>query len=591
MRKVTISYPCTTAERFFIEKAVELTHRYTIETYRLRINNPYSILKELSEVIVDINASRLKNREYAHTLLAETEQLLKAENELKFINVNKTHFKKIINPRQAGQKADFNHVLYSANLILADNKKYALTLFTAIEAEIARLNSVSTGLQVSDLELLDRLTGYFFISLKDKGYSKVYLHRFVRAVLGAKRLQQFSAGFQILRSLLDRPNEKFTVIVALEISTSQRKIIKLLSEEFRFVSRKQQIRFTQFTNTVIKDFFDANDDCMHIGTSIEAKDYYAATNQARERLMNELDILHMGLSGESLSIAEECAVIGSKEPARSHTQRFNYHIDGYYNSSEKLYSAFSKKIHELSAKKVSHTSRAKLYSGLRYLRLGSEASELENKLLNYWIGIEFLFSVYEADSYTIGRLRQYFKKCHSIGYLKKLLLDFHQSIKEFGLASAIAGYHAKLDYLKDTVTYDAVIAQLHQFPLIAFRAHTLKKYRQDPKRLHDALFKHQSNIDWNLNRLYRIRNEIVHNAALKSNIESLIAHLRGYLVFTLNAIIDFFNDAPIDIDADRELTIDDYYILQEIKLDNLLAGQADLFDKLLEQRYPLQYLT
>ena len=76
-------------------------------------------------------------------------------------------------------------------------------------------------------------------------------------------------------------------------------------------------------------------------------------------------------------------------------------------------------------------------------------------------------------------------------------------------------------------------------------------------------------MKWNISRLYRLRNEIVHNAAIKSNIQPSVSHIRYYLTFVLYSILSFLADSPVDTNNDGQISIEDYFITQEIKLANL----------------------
>lgn len=79
--------------------------------------------------------------------------------------------------------------------------------------------------------------------------------------------------------------------------------------------------------------------------------------------------------------------------------------------------------------------------------------------------------------------------------------------------------------------------------------------------------KHNDNLVWNITRLYRIRNEIVHNAAIKNGIYTHIAHLKYYLAFILNSILDFMTDNAVDVDNDGKVSIEDFLYLKKFYWD------------------------
>ena len=113
----------------------------------------------------------------------------------------------------------------------------------------------------------------------------------------------------------------------------------------------------------------------------------------------------------------------------------------------------------------------------------------------------------------------------------------------------------------------------------------------EPKRVRATLEKHQKNLEWNFTRIYRIRNEIVHNAAMKDSITTILSHLRYYLTFAIVAIIDFLANHPIDANSDGAITIDDFFVLQDLKLSSLEAEKnSNLLQKLIQMENPIRNL-
>ena len=590
MRKVKTNFRMTIAERFFLEKIFELLHRETIDSYRLRLHNPKTIIIELKNVLDDLKKNKLRNKNYAETLINETIRLVDEENELEFIGIRKSYFRKIIDQKKNGGSIDFSQIFYGLCQILLDNKKYLEKLFDSIQLEINRINNIDIVTPI-ELKDLNRMVGYLFVELKNLGYSKTYLHRFSRAVFSGPRTNNFQDGFNALKTLIERELEMFSIIVGLKISDDLKSKIHILSDDFKPVKSKYLRKISGNTNDKIKGYFESNVDLLFIKSEVLSNDYYSATKLVRSRLHYMFDILHMGHSDKKINLHQECVVIGSVDPSKANIQNIEYKFDGYFRSNQNLYKQFIEQLQELKQKEINPNALSKIYSGLRYLRLGTETTEVENKLLNYWIGLEYMFSLYDSESYTVGRLRDYYKKCHATIYIKRLLSDFHLNIKNVGLSSSVDGFDDNLEYLLNQDTYSHLMNQIAEFPLLAYRAYILNEHRTNPDKIIGTLEKHQKNVDWNLNRIYRIRNEIVHNAAINLSIESIVSHLRYYLVFILNAAIDFLLNEPVDINNDGVLDLEDFYILQDIRLQNLIHDKKISFDLLLKIKNPVEYLT
>lgn len=77
--------------------------------------------------------------------------------------------------------------------------------------------------------------------------------------------------------------------------------------------------------------------------------------------------------------------------------------------------------------------------------------------------------------------------------------------------------------------------------LLKYRIKNMKSHLHNHEKVEKYLHKHIQNLQWHLSRIYHYRNELVHEAAIKQNIESVANNLRSYLVFMLNLMLDYCN--------------------------------------------------
>lgn len=323
-----------------------------------------------------------------------------------------------------------------------------------------------------------------------------------------------------------------------------------------------------------------------IAISFQSKDYFSAVQLGINKFSKDLDIYHLGYNRKYYKIASQCLVIGDKDPSQSSVLPSNYQIDGYFHDSGDIFDNILDKITKLKQKNIDKDSYKKILSAIRYYRTGSESPELETKLLNYWIGLEFIFTSFSSEEKTIDRIRKYFPISHSLIYIKRNLVDFHKTLKRLNLDQQVTSYNDSLIYLLSNIAYEDVKSKSTS-ELLVYRANFFQKWYQEPNKIGDSLRKHQENLVWNITRLYRIRNEIVHNAAIKNGIYTNIAHLKYYLTFILNSILDFMAENAIDVDNDGKISIDDYFIAQEILFGCL---QKEKLQKYLEVEIPLNFL-
>lgn len=571
-------------EEFFLEKSMELLNKKTIDTNRLKLNNPLTTIIELVNVCSDLNKGKLKNHDYAHSVANECIKMFGNKHYIESQTIEISYFKKLVDKIK---KDNYVKIIHSGNLIISDNREYLNTLFEEIFDTINARQSATT-LDFEEMREFSRLIEYLFVQLIYEGYSKFYLQRFMMAVFSGLDSLNFEERLDIIKLLKDRNEEKFEVIFGLDTTKFDKSQIKVFSSDLKVLRKRDITRISVKTQGGSDDFFVKYKNHLLISINVKTKDYYQALNYSRRTLLQILDVMHLGYSDKNISLIEECFILGNNQPEKSSSFPTMYQIDGNYKSNHKVYRELLRKISTLKTLDVNKETVNKVNSGIRYLRMGGESGEIINKFINYWIGLEYIFSTYDADSYTIGRLREYFKRCHALIYVKRNINEFHKDLFRLREHTLVTNYNDDLEYLKVQKTYDDLLANSRS-PLIKFRAHYYKGLLSDSNRVRGALENHQKNLEWNLTRIYRIRNEIVHNAALKEDIAVLTSHLRYYLTFIINGIIDFLINNPRDVNNDEKVNIDDYFLLQDLTLSSLENKNVEYTD-LIDIHNPMQLI-
>ena len=121
MIKVRPKIALNLIESFFYEKSIELLHRNTIDTNRLKLSNPLLIIKELTAVCNDLSKNKLKNHDYATSVIKETLKLTKDNHHLKSTVITIDYFNALI---ERSNKEHYSKIVHAGNLIVHDNKDY-----------------------------------------------------------------------------------------------------------------------------------------------------------------------------------------------------------------------------------------------------------------------------------------------------------------------------------------------------------------------------------------------------------------------------------------------------------------------------------
>lgn len=580
---IRIARPLLPAEKFFLEKSLELLSNNTIDTFRLRLNNPLTILYELISVIDSVKKGSLRSF-YIDILCEEAKYLFNVEKELEFSSITKGFF------QNALQNKDYNHIYYAANLIINENQDYTKTLYNLIKTEITRINNQAT-FTFQDFDLLNRYIQYYYIDLKKYGYNKQYLFNFVAAIFMGSGLADFDTAYTAIGTLIKRPLENFSIYIGFNFSGIAEELLNLNSFELVSIPRREMEQLAATINTRFKDFVDENPNLHFYKISIDAVDYYTAGRIARKKIQGILDLLHIATDDDIFNMHPFCFAHGTIEPSKGKTQSLAYQLDGYILPTVDTYKAFIEKYIGLPTPNIDPITIKKLYSTLRYLRLGTLSTEQEHKLLNYWIAIEYLFSSSNFEDKKTERLNEYYKKIHSNSYGRRLFRDLHKSIITMKMDANITQFNNDdLSYLLEASTKTEIENAKQRRPLLYYRFNTMLEKFKDSKGIQAEISRHSNNLEWNLTRIYRTRNEIVHSAATDIEAIELAAHLKYYLTFTLNALLTFLMNSPINIDGDKRISLNDFFLLESLRFDSLRKNDKVTVQDLLKATNPIEYL-
>ena len=554
------------AEHFFVQKSFELMFIKTIDSYRVRLNNPYTILKELVQVLSDWEKKKIKNFETVKYVIKEANNLISQCSILKYNRVSKLYYIDLLKSASEEKNLD---LYYSTKILVEENKGYLKNLFHSIQEEITRLNGIDK-FELHELIHLNKLTGYLISDLLSYGYSKGYVNQIFFTLFTKRSESTFIDSFTICSALFGRPNESFRVIFKIKIPEDLKGKLSLN----HLLISKEEIDGIVVLNDECRSFIETktNNFNNHIKIEVKAKDYFVAIKKAKSEISQILDLVFLGFNHPGLRIYTQVLVVGERNPEKAKANPIFYQIDGSYKIGQDLYESFIEKLSRVSSNpKVAKDSNEKIKSGIRYLRLGSEATEIEQKFINFWIGLEYIFSSYYSEQSTFNRIKQNLVTVHSLVYLKRNMKEFHEDLKRLKKLSSITGSGEDLIYLKKVESYNFIKSTYYESdPLLAFRAYEFKKdLFTNTDQLKEILKRHQLNLEAHLSRAYRIRNEIIHDAAIRPNIESITSNLKYYLTFIINEILEFFLNNPIDANFDNELSIDDFFIVRQLEFNSM----------------------
>lgn len=564
-------------ELFFCERILELIHKNSIDSHRVRVMNTKLIINELVHLCDGGVYGKIHDFKTVQSCLDETIKLLKDDDVFICSTVSKDFFITFLQEAVKGEKTNDKDVSVIKNLakiknitqvILVENANYGVNLLEKISHYIN--NPLSPKDPYITLENIDKLTGSLITELVGTGYHKSYLSiKFNR--IFAKKVLPFSSIKDEISRLFAIGEKEYRVWFKFYASES---ICKSLKSFSRFIVEQtiKQVNPTQdFVKAEFVNFNKFSHGTRFIAIDVKAFDYYSALYKAKTVIAEGLDILNLGFGNQNSNIFDRAYVVDLYQQDLARFHELRYSLDGKYNYGEPLFETIHNTIPTLLEEKyIEQDSKEKIKSAFHYLRLGNEAMEIEHKIINYWFGLEYLFS--NPTDTSFRRIITFFPKLQAIPYLKTNVIDIYdrakiinnkQPLKHISLDDYSCFKH--VDFYKELCDSEDVYKIS---PLLSYRAWFLKNrfFGSDAKgKRKDLLDGHIEKLEQQIRRIYSVRNEIVHEAQYNTNSESLTSNLKYYLIFSLSVILDYF--LKYEAQGVNMTSIEDFFQLQELKFD------------------------
>lgn len=317
-------------------------------------------------------------------------------------------------------------------------------------------------------------------------------------------------------------------------------------------------------------------DVRHMEVNVLAYDYYSAVYKAIDICTNVLNILGFYNYIEPWNVKNIRCWSLNKESGSVKEIYVNdlYATYDYIESSIKIYKT-SKNIYLLGDTSVSR----KLQDAYAYTNMGKGAVAQEERFINTWIALESLCrgDVYEniisnvletvPPALCLRYVYQHFR--NFIEDAGRCSIDFSFSTRTIDLS----GQRSKeeivkdiLDVFKDDTLYAELLAKCAVNDLLIQRCDYLHKLATDKNELFNKIGQHYTNVKRQLSRLYRIRNDIAHNAMTSNGTLILyIEHLEDYLTkFVGEVVMCADKKHEYNIELIFEMIKDNYQIFYDI---------------------------
>lgn len=538
-------------QEFFKLRMTEILHKDTLDSYRVKANNVMSLLIEFRGVLENWTLGNIKNYQTVSYCLEECTDLIKKDTCLDFSFYDKDLFIEDFSIYDKEQRADKN-ILVSATMKLKTyvemcisiNKTiYLKRLLEEIRKQLFFEGTIDDTNFSPTLREFDAYVSSFACELLRKGFSKKYLYSFFKYFKQNKYRIPFSEAFdKMCSTLVFGEKKRYTVVFKLnfphDVSTD--------TTITDFPNLKASID-ESMKNSIIKEigYKEEGDRIRFYIMEIDALDSAMAARLCHDELSTIFDF--------NLNTFKSVEV-----PSTALTFCPRDGIDGYNVKLEKVFildrgdMGMSEDEHSLYEKLksieqnpiISQDVKDRIIAAIRHLRIGDCQSEIEQQFINYWIALEFIFASSLSKESTFDRIKKFFIEISQACYIKRNILYLNIWLIKTHRIQEDEYYWEKNDVNELINSIDNI--------LLKYRLLNMKSHLRNGESIKKYLAQHRKNLEQHITRIYRLRNELIHEAAIKQDIANVTSNLRSYLVFVLNQLIFYFNSSNYDMKS-REM--------------------------------------
>ena len=149
-------------QSFFMERFIELLHKDTLDSYRVRTHNVYTLLEELQELLIGWGNNQIKQFETIKFCIEEVKEAIKEDTCLEYSYCSKAIFIQELETCMNSGEKDLNKskrvIMLLHKIIVYNKEKYLQNLFNSIEKILFGEGEFEEKDFMGKAELLDAYT-------------------------------------------------------------------------------------------------------------------------------------------------------------------------------------------------------------------------------------------------------------------------------------------------------------------------------------------------------------------------------------------------------------------------------------------------
>lgn len=533
------------SEKVFISRAKELINPLTRPSYRVKLLNGRLCLRELKEVAEDIVDHGISFQNF-QDVWEEFNDFINSDpclvEALPYHKEFRSTVSKVILSQKDSQKTKaLQTFLPTLERAYQDCTSSYMTVLQSKLAEAVERDDAGTTEKLCELLITDLVEQSPNLEWLDTGLNEIFGPNGSTA--------DFESRLRNLRNFVSGPQRVFNVHFLLTVTGSRTKSLQGIFRRIRLRPRLNiEPRKQAFTESL---FATENSERAVATVRVQATNTEQALALAKEILEDELDIAATAAPYYRLRPYLNMALV---EDGNQRVEVPTTPVEvGFRHSSIDRFSDLYRKIDGLLRSMDSQNPRDadRLRSAMRYLRLGMSAeASAEVRFLNLWIGLEYLVSKGGYEN-NIWALREVFPKAHGVDYLlshaENLYEDLRRSHVKVPRYRELDRGRTILEILQDPQRLEELrISATERNPHLLVRINTLANWANHSKKAADLWAQHVRRVRHHLQRMYRVRNRIVHSGARNTkNLVLLGGNLFEYLEKAILLVVHNLNDQSL----------------------------------------------
>lgn len=539
----------------------EMVNEKTMDIYQYRILTSLSALEELADVLRKTMAGIFTNDANIESCREETLYILNSDM------IMEKYYKAIANRLRfgIGQKLKTD---------AEKTRLYALVKYAVIEIAVKyewyAVEELKSSILAGNLKEISMYANIVASQAVHKGWSSQALNNLLRFFRNEKTFDEQWSLFK--ETILKTEQQRQDVLIHIPFrnqkngdALSTLVILKNLGLE-TYTYEQLIVEFSEISD--IGSLLNAEKKYFRV--QVSSFDVYTAAHKAIRKIS---DLLNLGsfynlVSAWDLSSVSFIVINDTNKYHKAFNAEKLYKTYDYLDSSGKVFE-YTKNIF-IDDNKVA--LREKLTGAFGYANISRASLFQEEKYMNLWVALESLARTRMYPD-IISNVKQTVPAAMSLRYIYRIVRNYVEDCIRCEVGFDFPNHYidmnqeTKQKMVKETIEvfrtpelYNILLQKSEVNSLLKYRTETVYKILNDMVILKDKVKNHHDRIEWQIQRLYRIRNEIVHSALQnETSLIMYIEHLYDYLSTYITEIVTCISERQESILEETLAVIKDNY--------------------------------